>query len=276
MRSTISLWIAFACALLAAPAPTMAQINFERTAYYLSLGDSIAAGEGALPVTHGFVYQLYDQGAFGRKQDVDFSNIAIKGITTDEVQLLQVPQALCIQPPRIAIAPSVITLTAGANDFFVYLAQGLPQNPLVEIPAVADQIAAKVANIIRSLVFGLPGLPAHCARNGIPGIRVMAFNYYGFAHPDPQIDFLLNLALQSFTTGLQARIAQIQADIQATGRTARVGLVDTFFAMQGRDGLLLIEKRNGFSGAFEFEIHPTNAGHAVIAKEFEQVWSGLR
>ena len=276
MRSTIRLWIAFTCALLAAPAPTLAQINFERTAYYLSMGDSIAAGEGALPVTHGFVYQLYDRGAFGRKQDVDFSNIGMKGITTDEVQLLQVFQALCIQPPRIAIAPSVVTLTAGANDFFIYLAQGLPQNPLVEIPAVADQIAAKVANIIRSLVFGLPGLPAHCAQNGIPGIRVMAFNYYGFAHPDPQIDFLLNLALQSFSAGLQARLTQIQTDIQATGRTARVGLVDTLSAMQNRDGLLLIDRRNGFSGAFAFEIHPTNAGHSVIAREFERVWETLR
>ena len=276
MRSTFRLWIVLASAPLVAPGEAMAQINFEKTAYYLSLGDSIAAGEGALPVTHGFVYQLYDQGTFGRKQDVDFSNIGIKGATSDEVQLLQVPQALCIQPPRIGLAPSVITLTAGANDFFIYLAQGLPQNPLAEIPAVADAIAGKVANIIRSLVFGIPGLPAHCARNGIPGIRVMAFNYYGFAHPDPQIDFLLNLALQSFTTGLQARIAQIQADIQATGRTARVGLVDTFFAMQGRGGLLLIEKRNGFTGAFEFEIHPTNAGHTVIAKEFEHVWSGLQ
>jgi hypothetical protein len=40
------------------------------------------------------------------------------------VQTLQVPQALCIQPPRIGVAPAVITLTAGANDFLVYLAAG--------------------------------------------------------------------------------------------------------------------------------------------------------
>ena len=47
-----------------------AQINFEKNDYYLSLGDSVAAGEGALPVTQGFVYRLYNQNVFGNKQDL--------------------------------------------------------------------------------------------------------------------------------------------------------------------------------------------------------------
>jgi lysophospholipase L1-like esterase len=275
MRSNFTV-IAVAAAAFLTSSPALAQINFEKTGYYLSLGDSIAAGEGALPVTHGFVYELYDRGVFGQKQVMDFANIGIKGATSDEVQALQVPQALCILPPRIGVAPSVITLTAGANDFFVYLASGIPQNPGVAIPQVADQIAAKVANIIRSLVFGIPNLPAHCARTGIPGIKVLVFNYYGFDHPDPQIDFLLDLAVSSFSDGLRTRLAQIQTEIQASGKTARVGLVDTFTAMEGKGGLLLIEKRNGFTGAFEFEIHPSNAGHGAIAREFEGAWQTLR
>ena len=140
---------------LLAPGSASAQINFQKSGYYLSLGDSVAAGEGALPVTHGFVYQLYDRGVFGRTQVMDFSNIGIKGVTADEVQALQVPEALCIQPPRIGVAPSVITLTVGANDFFVYIAtHGVPPDPLTAHSDVADGIAAKVANIIRSLVFG--------------------------------------------------------------------------------------------------------------------------
>lgn len=118
------------------------------------------------------------------------------------------PEALCIQPPRIGVAPSVITLTVGANDFFVYIAtHGVPPNPLTAIPFVAGAIAAKVANIIRSLVIGMAGIPAYCGQNGIPGIRVLAFNYYSFNHPDPQINFVLDLAVQSFSAGLQTRIA---------------------------------------------------------------------
>src|SRR6187200_2892509 len=98
-----------AAAVLGVPATPTAQINFQKDKYYLSLGDSLAAGEGALPVTNGFVYQLYDRNLFGQKQEMDFSNIGMRGITADEILALQVPQALCIQPPRIGVAPTVIT-----------------------------------------------------------------------------------------------------------------------------------------------------------------------
>lgn len=260
-----------------APANASAQINFVKTDYYLSLGDSLAAGEGALPVTHGFVYQLYDRGVFAPKQQLDFSNIAIKGTTADEVLALQVPQALCIQPPRIAVAPSVITLIAGANDFFIYIGTtGIPPNPVVTIPAVADAIAAKVETVIRALVFGIANLPAYCARSGIPGINVLVSNYYSFGHPEPQVEFLLDLALQSFHTSLSARVAKIQTDIIAAGKTAKVGYVDLFNGLAGNPGLLLINRKNGFVGGLTFEIHPTNAGHTAIAREFENAWSNLQ
>ena len=265
-----------AAAVLGVPATPTAQINFQKDKYYLSLGDSLAAGEGALPVTHGFVYELYDRGVFGQKQETDFSNIGMRGITADEILALQVPQALCIQPPRIGVAPTVITLTAGANDLFVYIAaNGVPQDPAT-IVALADGIAAKVAAIVRALVFGLPGLPASCAGQGIQGVRVLVSNYYSFNHPDPTVAALLDFALRSFGTSLETRLALISGQLQASGKTARVGLVDTFSAMEGRTGLLLIERRNGFESPFNFEIHPTNAGHAVIAAEFEKVWKTLQ
>ena len=258
------------------PVGATAQINFEKSGYYLSLGDSVPAGEGALPVTHGFVYQLYDHGVFAPKQELDFGNIAIKGATAAEVLALQVPQVLCIQPPRIAVAPSIVTLLAGANDFLNYLAMnGVPADPFTTIPVVADGIAANVENIIRALLFGMPNLPAHCARAGIPGLSVLVGNYYSFTHPEPQFDFLLNLALESFRSSLAARVAAIQTDLVATGKNARVGYADTFAAMQDKPGLLLINRRLGFTGAFEFEIHPSNAGHSAIAREFAATWASL-
>jgi hypothetical protein len=265
-----------ACAGLLVSGTSSAQINFIRDGYYLSMGDSIGAGEGALPATHGFAYQLYEQGVFGRTQNMHFSNIAIGAVTAEEVLAFQVPQALCIQPPRIAVAPSVITLTAGAGDFLVYLAtNGVPPNPAVTIPQVADGIAASVEDVIRALVFGLPGLPPSCPA-GIPGITLLVSNYFGFNHPDPAIDQLFDLALESFSASLAGRVAQIQTDIGVAGKTARVGFVDTFSAMDARRGLLLIERRNGFTGGFDFEMHPTNAGHSVIADEFARVWKALQ
>jgi len=264
--------------------PASAQINFEKTGYYLSLGDSVAAGEGALPVTRGFVYRLYEHGVFGPIQNMDFGNIAIKGVTSDEVQMLQAPQAVCVQPPRIAVAPSVITLSAGANDFRFYLASSMddmgviPKEAVDAIPEIADQIAEKVANIIGFIVFGDPGLPEICAREGIPDVTVLVSNYYRFNHPDPVVDSILNLALDCFDESLRERIAQLRFYIAMTGRTARIGYVDTLSAMEGEKGLLLIEKRNGYDSGnpFDFEIHPTNAGHRVIAEEFRRVWEGLQ
>jgi hypothetical protein len=280
MRVRFTVFASAATALIVVgfllPASASAQINFVKTGYYLSLGDSLAAGEGALPVTHGFVYQLYDKGVFGEKQELDFSNIGIKGVTTDEVLAWQVPQALCIQPPRIGVAPSVITLIAGANDFLIYVAtNGVPPNPLATIPVVADAIAAKVETIVRALVFGNATLPAHCAENGIPGIKVLVSNYYSFDHPEPQVEALLDLALWSFHTSLSARIANVQADIVAAGKTAKVGYVDLFNGMGGQPGLLLINRKNGYTGGLTFEIHPTNAGHTAIADLFGQAWSAL-
>ena len=276
MRSHLRLMIAVALVALFAPWPASAQINFQKTGYYLALGDSVSAGEGALPVTHGFVYQLYDQGVFGQTQTMDFANIAIKGATADVVQTLQVPEALCIQPPTIGLRPSVITLTTGANDFFDYIAMnGFPTTPQTII-ALGTSIADKVALVVRSLVFGIPNASVACLQSGIPGIKVLVFNYYDLNHPVPEFDAALDLALQAFSARLSADLVAIQGDIATAGLTARVGFVDTFSAMQGREGLLLIEKLNGFISPFDFEIHPTNAGHTVIAHEFEKVWKSLQ
>ena len=102
-------------ALLLLPAFAFAQINFHKHNYYVGMGDSVAAGEGALPVTNGYVYRLYDEGVFGKKQEMDFSNMAIRGSRSWDLRDHQAPQVLCAEPEQ---RPTVVTITAGANDFF--------------------------------------------------------------------------------------------------------------------------------------------------------------
>src|SRR5262245_30943641 len=105
-------WLFLAIALK--PALAIAQINFSKNGYYIALGDSVAAGEGALPVTSGYVYDLYDHGIFGNKQEMDFANVAVRGARSWELRYHQVSQVLCsASVPR----PTVVTITAGANDF---------------------------------------------------------------------------------------------------------------------------------------------------------------
>ena len=104
-----------AFAAILAPALAAAQVNFPKGGYYAGLGDSVAAGEGALPVTSGYVYDLYDRGVFGKKQEMEFSNAAVRGARSWELRSHQVSQVLCV---KTAQRPTVVTITAGANDIF--------------------------------------------------------------------------------------------------------------------------------------------------------------
>ena len=71
--------LAVILAVVLLPSAGWAQIDFPKTGYYAAMGDSVAAGEGAMPVTHGYAYQLYDHGVFGQKQAMDFSNLSVRG-----------------------------------------------------------------------------------------------------------------------------------------------------------------------------------------------------
>jgi len=51
---TAYVFVALFIALTIAPAVATAQINFPKTGYLAALGDSVAAGDGALPVTNGY------------------------------------------------------------------------------------------------------------------------------------------------------------------------------------------------------------------------------
>ena len=77
--------------MIFAPALASAQINFQKTGYYVAMGDSVAAGEGALPVTGGYTYQLYDHDVFGSKQAMDFANVAVRGGRSWDLRDHQVP-----------------------------------------------------------------------------------------------------------------------------------------------------------------------------------------
>ena len=57
---------------------------------------------------------------------------------------------------------------------------------------------------------------------------------------------------------------------------SRVQLVDLYNPSLGRESLVLIERRLGLTGPFNFEVHPTNAGHAFIAAQFAAAWNNLQ
>jgi hypothetical protein len=248
--------------VILSPALASAQINFPKTGYYVAMGDSVAAGEGAMPVTNGYAYRLYDQATFGLTQQTDFANGAIRGARSWELRDHQVAQVLCAEPAQ---RPTVVTITAGANDFL--------RNDF-NIPAIAARVVDSI-NLLLNNDNGLVASPILDPVTLLPcralsNVTILVSNYYSIPHPVPQVFAQLDAALRGFDQALRYFL-----QFTAVPQGSRVAIVDLYSPSLGRQGLVTIERRLGLQGPFNFDIHPTNLGHAFIAREFEAVWNGL-
>lgn len=252
--------VGFVVALVALPALATAQINFEKTSYYVAMGDSVAAGEGAMPVTNGYVYRLYDQGVFAKKQEMDFSSIGLRGARTWEL-FSQVSQVLCADHP-----PTVVTITAGANDF-------LGGDP--DIPAIAGRVAAAINLLLNN---GTPAVPVPVTDPAtdqpcpaLSDVTILVSNYYSMPHPVPEINAIFDAALKGFDQALRFFLAQVPVP-----SGSKIAYVDLYTPSLGRQGLVTIDRRLGYTGPYDFDIHPTDLGHAFIARQFELAWKNAQ
>lgn len=256
--------------LVLAPALALAQINFPKNGYYVGMGDSVAAGEGALPVTNGYVYRLYDQSAFGRKQEMDLSNSAIRGGRSWDLRDHQVAQVLCAEPAQ---RPTIVTITAGANDVL---------RGDQEIFSIARRVAEAIDLLLNNdgmlslmpppapVLDPVTTPPTPC--RALQDVTILVSNYYSIPHPDPLVFAQLDLALRGFDQALRFWLSQVYVP-----PGSEVALVDLYSASLGRQGLVLVQRRLGIDGPglFDFDVHPTNLGHAFIAGEFKKVWNSL-
>ena len=251
-------------AALCVPALSHAQVS--APAYHVGLGDSISAGQGALPATLGFVYLLHNAEVFGSRQETRFSNIAIRAAQTWHVLEHQVPQAICIT----GFQPSVITLTIGANDFFAAL-------PNVDVN-VLSSIAFRTAEIVNRLLNGFiypdatsPGRAQQCP--GLPSVTVLVANNYAVPHPDPAIARSLDAFAASYDQFLRLALSGLRVPAGS-----RVAVVDLYSAFRGLRGALFIRSGGVATGpgSVDVEVHPNNLGHLVIAREFQRTWESLQ
>jgi len=186
--------------------------TFSNNTRYLAIGDSLAAGFGAIPATQGYAYLLYQGGAFDKLTNTIFANAAVPGATSAHVLAFQVPQAVNI------FRPHVVTISVGGNDLLAILGGADPVATLTNFQANLAQI--------------LGGL-----RAGLPQARIIIGNQYDI----PEIT--------AFIPGATQIIDSFNAIIAAVAQATGVRVADVFGAFQGRTGLLLVE-RHGAS-AFE-------------------------
>jgi hypothetical protein len=262
MRRTVTVAAAFSVMTLAATLAS-AQINFPKNGYYAAMGDSVAAGEGAMPVTDGYTYQLYDHGVFGPKQAMDFANVAVRGARSWELRDHQVAELLCAEPAQ---RPTVVTITAGANDFFRndFNIVGIAARVAEAINLLLNNDNGLVSTPVLDPVFGQP-----C--RALSNVTILVSNYYSIPHPVPAIAAQLDAALRGFDQALQSLVASIHVPAGS-----KVAMVDLYSPSLDRKGLVTIQRRLGFVGPFDFDIHPTNLGHTFIAQQFEKAWLMLQ
>ena len=209
--------------------------TFSNNTKYLALGDSLAAGFGALPATRGYAYLLYLKGVYDTEINTSFANAAVPGATSSDVLAFQVPQAIRI------FQPHVITISVGGNDLLKILDDGADPG------LVLKQFADNLNQILCGLRDGL--------RDRVPQTRVYIHNLYDIPEitgPIPGGQQVI-MAFNDIVAGVA----------QACGAT----VADVFSAFSGRNGLLIIDRR----GHEPLEVHPTNAGYRVIADAFEAV-----
>jgi lysophospholipase L1-like esterase len=196
---------------------------------YMSIGDSFAAGKGAIPVTRGFAYVLYQEGVFAPITDTTFANSAVPGSLSVDVLTWQVPAAIK------SFKPHVVTVMVGGNDLQRVLGGASPS-------AVLAAYGQNLAGILCGLKNGISPSPLVIAANqpDFPWLTEM----------NPQVRVLI-MAMN-----------QVTSDV-AQACDARVA--DVFTAFDGRTGLFLHDR----NGAAPNEGHPTNLGYRVIADAFK-------
>lgn len=206
-------------ALILVPALAFAQVNFPKNSYYVGMGDSVAAGEGAMPVTNGYVYRLYDESAFGDKKEMDFANIGVRGGRSWDLRDHQVAQVLCAEPEQ---RPTVVTITAGANDFF---------RDSGDLADITQRVAQAIDLLLNNDGVLSPNLGAAPVLDPVTGQRcralgnvtILVSNYYSLPHPVPQFFQLLDAAVRGFDQGLRFWLQHV---VVPSG--SRVAVVDLY------------------------------------------------
>ena len=214
----------------------------------MAMGDSLAAGFKAQPVTQGYAFLLYQNGVFDRMPHTLFNDIAVVGATSGDVKDHQVPLAL-IPAARGGFQPQYITLSVTGNDLAAIYRYAAHQ------PDAAGPAALHAADFARPTEQNLAAILTQLAVQ-LPGVKIFVSNQYS----SPEVELLLPGA------------SQVIADFNATtaavvGAVPGAYLVDVYEAFLGRTGLLLVER----NGASPLEVHLTNAGHRAMADAFADV-----
>ena len=122
-------------------------------------------------------------------------------------------------------------------------------------------------HVSQSVLEPTTGVPCPALRN----VTILVSNYISIPHPEPFWNGVLDQALRGFDQALRFVLQSVNVPAGS-----RLAVVDVYTPSIGREGLLLIDRRGGYTGGFDFDAHPTNSGHTFIAAQFADAWRQLQ
>jgi lysophospholipase L1-like esterase len=268
--------VAFSTVLLGVLALGVPPASAHPAAYYLALGDSLAAGyqpDPAIGRDKGYVARIHR--ALSRGHGLVLENLGCDGATTTTLltgggcsygaagsQLAAAERFLRRHPHRIRL----VTIDIGGNDVNQCAAGGVIDQACVlsAVGTVADNL----------------GRIAYRLRTAAPGVRIVGMTYYNpyhsawlrgpagqdVARQSLQLTILLNRILTGVYTAAGIRVADVAGafatdDLTTPANLPGVGTVPLAVARVCTWTWMCVPGRAP-------DIHPTSAGYAVIADAF--------
>jgi lysophospholipase L1-like esterase len=200
---------------------------------YLSLGDSVAAGNGASnPVSTSFAAIVA-----GEKQ-LDLMNLAVAGATTSDVIDKQLPQISgAVDGREVAL----ITLSAGGNDLAGLIPNATCQEDPLPPTCPLDETLSAVANRYRTILTFV--------RNAYPAADIVVLAYPNFFSGTGHV-------FEPPAARVLPRLGETLREVAS--EYERVGVAAPSFEGRGGDLTHVLDAR--------FDPHPNDAGHRVIAE----------
>jgi lysophospholipase L1-like esterase len=269
--------MAFVLVVIAGAAPSLAQADADSsTHYYLSLGDSVAAGsnatgDGAAFTDLGYADQLHEA-LVARDSKLELKKLGCSGESAASMRYGSLPPTDVLScgspryyksflfPKETQLAEAVsflnahkgkvslVTIDIGANDLSRVDAQGslvtclfLPEDCDAEVPRLVANVGAILAELR--------------AAAG-PAVPIVGMTYYNVFAPlgDPIAD---------------TRIHAINGQLKATYAAAGMPVADAEGAFEAGGLIANVCAWTWF--CTQFDVHPNVTGYGVIAKAFLDV-----
>jgi acyl-CoA thioesterase-1 len=209
---------------------------------YVAVGASESVGVGASDPIRNAWTQVFYRSALPRS--AVFVNMAVSGSTVADALANQVPQA-------VALAPNVVTVWLNVNDILHAVPAASYEGDLGKLVTALRRGGA--TKVLLANTPPLDDLPAY--RNCLPGAPAaqgiqctVVRNALGAVPPPAVVNALVD-AYNAANARVVAATGAVLVDLHAAGLAARAN--GTEASLVGTDGF-----------------HPSDAGHALVAKAF--------